>query len=118
MKKQMERIAKEIYPKIPRSVEEIHTTFQSEEIKKKYGYTLNGKYELFVDVIAAKEYAFCLFASSVTLQIIRQHISPENRCYVIDGTFKIVPSMFTQLLIIAIEFKSDVGLTYNVYYTG
>lgn len=87
----------------------------SREIRNKYGKTLDNQRPLYVDsVIKKRKYAFHLFASHATVNLIEEHIPPNQRKYLADGTFQVAPRRFSkkggQLLIISIEYKNDVSI--------
>lgn len=85
--------------------------FEVPSILEEYGLTLNKKNRFYVGSKATKEFAFHVFMSFSVIEMIRKFITPEHRRYLVDGTFKIAPSQFRQLLIISIEYKKDVCIS-------
>lgn len=85
--------------------------FKKPEIIEQYGQTLNKQHSFYVNSVVHENYAFHVFASFATIEIIKKHITPENRNYLLDGTFKIIPRGFSQLLIISLEYKNDVSFS-------
>lgn len=83
---------------------EISAAFQEEEILKTFGYTF-GDENLFFDGVEQHEsHSFCVFSSKSMINLIRQHIAPENMHVLIDGTFKTCPlGPFNQLLILHVR---------------
>lgn len=108
MKRQLSRIKSNCYPKKPTTFKEIKDSFDTPAINLEYGRTLNQTEKLYVDTIVTVNYSFCIFASFKIINIVKQHIRPGERNYLLDGTFKVAPEMFYQLLIISIEFENDV----------
>lgn len=83
------------------------------EIFREYGLTLNEQHSFYVDSVVENHYAFHVFASFAVIDQIKKNIEPGKRRYLMDGTFKVVPREFSQLLIISIEYKHLVGI--NLY---
>lgn len=109
MNRQLNRIKTKPRPKIPTNSMQIFELFRRPDIIKEHGYTLDGSARLYVDTVITEKYSFCIFASFTIISIVRHNIDPEQRRYLVDGTFKTVPRMFYQLLILSIEFKNDVS---------
>lgn len=83
----------------------------SKEIRAEFGGTLDKRHKLYFGSVVKALFAFHVFVSFSVIDMIREHVSKEQfqkRRYLIDGTFKIVPRKFNQLLVIAIEYKNDV----------
>lgn len=108
MNRQLTRIKTKARPKIPTNNMQILKLFQSPDIIDEHGYTLDGSSRLYVDTIITEQYSICIFASFAIINMVRHNINPEQRRYLIDGTFQMVPRTFYQLLIISIEFENDV----------
>lgn len=106
----MHRIKDCNYPKAPKSGHQIKIAFENNQIMAEHGYNLSGNARLYIDTIISEKYTFCLFASINTICLIDKYIHPNERNYLMDATFKIVPyGKFTQLLIIYIEWNGDVS---------
>lgn len=109
IERQLYRIRDKEYPNRPKTDSEIRTTLKSAEIFEEYGKTLNKQHDFYVDSVVTEDYAFHVFASFAVINMIKEHIPPEQRTYLIDATFKIVPkSRNNQLLIVSIEYKNEV----------
>lgn len=97
------------YPRLPKSATEIIKAFADKEIVKKYAFNLRKTKRFYIDTVVNGSEFFTVFASHQIIGLIKKHIAPEDRKYMIDGTFKIVPlNKYYQLLIIHIEYKNDV----------
>lgn len=110
MERQLYRIRDKEYPNRPKTDEEIRDKLNDPQIFEEYGKTLNNQHQFYVGSDINEDFAFHVFASYDTVNLIEKHIVPEQRNYLMDGTFKIVPSKFQQLLIISIEYKNDVRI--------
>lgn len=110
IKRQLFRIKNGNYPPIPKTVEDISTAFEVEEVRTMFGYTLDGTHSLYIGTSIEQRFAFSVFASKKIISLIEEFIPPKERRYLIDGTFKVVPRMFYQLIVISIEFENDVSI--------
>lgn len=120
MKWQLETIRSNQYPKQPKLEEadgptDIHRKYQklldTADIRKDFGRTLDKRHKLYFGSVVKSLFAFHVFVSFTVIELIKTHITKDKmqkRRYLIDGTFKVVPKKFKQLLIIAIEYKNDV----------
>lgn len=102
------RFKNQKYPRVPDNLNEIVDVINKEENLIKYGNSLDNKNKFYVSTIVNNAHTFMVFASFKTIEMIERYIEPEYRRYLMDGTFKIKPKHFYQLLIIAIEYKNDV----------
>lgn len=83
------------------------------ETREMFGQTLDKQHKLYFGSVVKALFAFHVFVSFSVIDMIKKHITKdklEKRRYLIDGTFKVVPKKFNQLLIIAIEYKNDVRI--------
>lgn len=117
MSRNLDRLKNNTFSKQPLTAQEIICSFNREDILKKYGYNLSGKDRFYINTVDVRdEYSFTVFASIQSIKIIEYAIAPNERHYLLDGTFKIVPrSNFYKLLIIAIEYKNDVCIFYSYF---
>lgn len=106
----MYRLRDKEYPNRPKTDEEVQATLSDPKIFEEYGKSLNKQHHFYVGSDITEKYAFHVFASFDVVNLIEKHIPPAQRNYLMDGTFKIVPSMFQQLLIISIEYGNNVRI--------
>lgn len=83
-------------------------------IFEEYGRTLDKKRPLYAGSVIEPDFAFHTFASYGVIDLIKAHIPLQERRYLMDGTFKIKPRQYSQLLVMSIEYKNNVRLN-NVY---
>lgn len=110
VKRTLIRLRDRKYPPRPSTNEEFEVMFKDPKILAEYGKTLNKERILYIGSVIEEEFSFHVFASLATIEVIEKNISPEQRKYLMDGTFRMVPRAFKQLLIIAIEYKNDVNI--------
>lgn len=79
------------------------------DIQEKFGKTLDGKRQFYIDSVVRPTFSFHLFASLAVISFIKQFIKSGERFYSMDGTFQVVPRGLSQLLIISIQYKNKVG---------
>lgn len=94
-------------PKNPKTIDDVKSYFEQEEIKERFGKSLHDKPTMFYkETVITALFAYTIFCSEIILQNL-----PTIRQLFIDGTFKVVPSgPFKQLLIIGIELDSHVSI--------
>lgn len=95
---------------MPRTSGEISDAFKNEAIYNEYGLNERKSEPFYIETVdKSPSYSFTLFASMQVVKMI-QHFLPENRRYLMDGTFDVTPlGCYAQLLVIYIEFKNDVS---------
>lgn len=99
------------YPKIPTTPEELKNTFDNEMILDEFGKNLTKKFPFFIHGEVNDQFSYQIFASNQTIEFIKRNIAIGQRKYLIDGTFKVVPKPFSQLLIISIEYILYIEIT-------
>lgn len=109
----LRRFKSKPYPKVPKTRLQLQKSLNSSSVIRDFGFNLDETARLYFDTVLAKDYLFTVFASNDIINIVKQNIEPGKRKYLLDGTFKVVPKQFYQLLIIAIEFKNDVSHEYD-----
>lgn len=109
MKQRMNQVKNKSYPRIPKTALEIQNFFRVPANIDEHCSTMDTASSLYVDTIVTADYAFTVFASHAIINIVRRNIDPNERNYLIDGTFKVVPKVFYQLITISIEYKNDVS---------
>lgn len=108
--RQLYRLRDKQYPERPSTDEALKDAFGKADIFVEYGRTLDKRRPLYAGSVVKRNYAFHAFASFGVVDLIKKHIPPNERKFLMDGTFKIVPRRFRQLLIIAIEYNNDVSI--------
>lgn len=82
---------------------------------KNYGMTKHDNIDMpstpfYKQTYECKEFSYCIFASDNIINGIISNIPIDRRHYLMDATFKVVPfSPFRQLLIIYVEYRSNVN---------
>lgn len=108
LKRQLIEIKNLKYPKIPKTIKEIERAFEVKSNCERFGMTLNGMHKLYMGMKTGDSHSFLVFGSQKVMDIINKYIPRRNRNLLIDGTFKIIPRQFYQLVVVCIEFKNDV----------
>lgn len=105
----MRRIRQTTMPAPPKKIEQIPELFQNPTVNNLYGRTkqkLNTeKNQFYRTTRICEEFAYSLFASQRIIDLI-QDFPIEKRRFMMDATFKIVPKIFSQLLVIYFETPS------------
>lgn len=113
-KRQLFRIKNKKFPPIPKTIEAMHEALEKPEVSKHFRLTLDKNNDLYVGSVLKKNHSFIVFASHRIIEISKEFIPLQSRKYLIDGTFKVVPRVFYQLLVISIEYKNDVSVS-NIF---
>lgn len=109
MSRNLRRYTNKKYPSKPNTLAKIIEAYADPTTMQQYGINLRKTYRFYVDTIDQEKGGFTVFASKEVMQMIDENIPPENRKYMLDGTFAVAPlGSFYQLLIIAIDYKKDV----------
>lgn len=111
MKRNLGRYANEKYPANPDSFAAVSDAFKNPNIQNEYGLNMRNN-ERFYQCTVVNEpiFSFTLFASIETIKMIKEHIPPKDRRYLMDGTFSIRPiGPYYQVLVIYIEYNNDVS---------
>lgn len=98
------------YPKIPKSIEEFKKEILKPEVMSKFGYSYDGDSRFYVDTVVSPDYDFIIFCSQYVIDFITEKIPPEERYYMMDGTFNSIPREYYQLLMISVEYRNDVSM--------
>lgn len=99
----LQRLRNRGVPKAPKSVDDIQKAFQKKDIYEFYCKTDHeNSREVFFDYLyECDDFSYCIFSSKKIIQLIQSKTGINDRHYLIDATFKVVPyGPFTQLLII------------------
>lgn len=105
----MYRVKNTKRPPNPKNCTELRKFFEVPKNLEQYGYNQDNTERFYLDTIVANTYSFTIFASMSMIKIVRHNIHPKDRHYQMDGTFKVVPRLFYQLLVISIEFQNKVS---------
>lgn len=113
MERNLCRIKNKKFPKQPKTAAEIQSLFCEEGIIKEFGYNLSNTERFYMNTVDVPgKYAFTIFGSIDSINIVKEKINPYNRKFLMDGTFKVTPHPYgssSQLLIIFIEYENDVS---------
>lgn len=114
MERNLRRLKNKKYPKRPTTAGEIIDAFQNPSIVQEFGLNLRADNRFYVDTIVTKSNSsFTIFASYPIIEMIKKNILPNERKYLLDGTFDVTPfGHYYQLLVIYIEYQNDVGLNF------
>lgn len=107
MKRNLRRILNADAPKFVKSAEEVAAAFENSNTMEKYGYNLRHTEVFYIATVINSSNSFSLFGSHEVIKMIEQYI-PENRNYLLDGTFDVAPAGYYQLLVIYVEYQNDV----------
>lgn len=103
----LRRIASKTMPPAPKTIDQIGSTFANEHVNRLYGQTSHKsdteKNQFYRTTHVSDEFAYSVFASQRCIELIEAHYPVNERRYTMDATFKIVPRLFYQLLIIYFE---------------
>lgn len=102
----MRRYKKATMPSAPKKFEDIDAAFQNEAVNNVYGRTQQTsdteKNQFYRTTFVSEDFSYSLFASQRIIDLIQEY-PIEKRRYMMDATFKIVPKMYSQLLVIYFE---------------
>lgn len=112
LKRQLNRRKGIKYPARPKTHDETREILQDPKISSEFGQTADKYDKFYIDSVVKEEHAFHLFASTSVVDLITKNMVDQPRHYLIDGTFKVMPRTFAQLLVISIEYKNDVCIFY------
>lgn len=115
----MRHLRQNTLPKVPSNCQDIRELFEKEDIMKEYGLSYHDSPRIFYKgVYECASFAYCVFASDEIIETMQANITVQNRHFLIDATFKVVPlGPFTQLLVIYTEYFREVGLDTKIYKT-
>lgn len=82
-----------------------------------FGKTLTNKQRFYFHTEIGVDFAHQIYASMGTIEFIRKNIKVGSRKYLVDGTFRVVPRLFKQLLVISIEYMNNVN-SFNRFFMG
>lgn len=112
VRRNLYRIRAQTMPNAPKTPKEIVAAYQNDVIMKEYGMTVaSGGVEsaaFYRNVVSENAFAYCIFASPTIIEKIAA-LPIENRHYLMDATFRVVPyGDFNQLLVVHATFMEKV----------
>lgn len=101
-------------PDSPKTIADIVSAFDNSDINTHIGTTKHTKgLPFFVGCHEEDAFAYCVFKSQYTIELMEQHIPANERDILMDSTFKCCPyGPFTQLLIIYIRYQDKVSFIF------
>lgn len=112
MRRNLCRYMNEKYPANPNSFAAVYDAFKNPNIFAEYGENMRKTEDFYIGTVVNEPmYSFTLFGSMEAIKMVEKFIQPEDRRYLLDGTFSIKPiGPYYQVLVIYIEVKNDVSI--------
>lgn len=111
MERNLRRYTNVKYPSRPKTTTEIKEAYDDRETMAQFGYNLRKTDRFYIETVGSEECGFTVFASHEMMRMVDEYIPPENRRFMLDGTFDVTPpGCFYQLVVIGIEYKKDVSV--------
>lgn len=108
MRRQLQRIRNDGMPQNPNTPQELKLMFDEEHIFAEYGKSKHIDKPFYRETIIEDGFSYAVFISPTISEIIQK--KPDARRYLIDGTFKTVPSCgYKQLLVIHYHYADHVS---------
>lgn len=116
----LQAIRSSTIPPTPKTADDINKAYVNSAIFDEFGKSLHTEpKDFFKTAYECKSFSYCIFASETNIGYITENIAVQNRRYLMDATFKIVPDCsFNQLLIVYVEYLDKViyhTIPYNLY---
>lgn len=119
MERHLRRIKNDTFPSSPTNGNEIISIFSDDAMVNLFGKTNHDDPTLFYKGTITNESYTCTFFGSEKIQSMIEENIFENRNYLLDATFKIVPiGCFNQILIIYVEYMKHVSFSRVCSYVG
>lgn len=111
MERTIRRRKNNLKPKQVEGIENIAEAYEDQLTMFNHGLNLRKTERFYINTIQCESFSFTIFASMQIISMIRTHILPENRYYLLDGTFDMVPmKQLYQFLIIHIQYGKSVSI--------
>lgn len=106
----LQAIRSSTIPPTPKTAEEINQVYMNPAVLDEFGKSYHTEPKTFFKTAyECKGFSYCIFASETNMGYITENIPVQNRRYLMDATFKIVPDCaFNQLLIVYVEYLDKV----------
>lgn len=116
MERNLRRKKNKKYPEQPKTAAELIEAYKNANIMQKFGNNLRNTSRFYIDtVVVPPKSVFTVFASQQIIDLIKIHIPSDQRTYMMDGTFSVVPiRCYYQFLVIYIQFKNDVRFSHEI----
>lgn len=110
MEKTLRELRSNRFGKSPNTAEEIKKAFESVNVMNGLGRSLYGKkHALFNHIQIRKNFSNCIFSSESSIALVKKYLEPEERFFVMDGTFRITPhGIYKQVLVLYVRFELKV----------
>lgn len=104
-------LRKSKYGKSPSTPEEIAREFEKPHIIENLGTSLHSeKGQIYNTIQIEESFCNCIFSSPKSISLLKQNLEPQERFFMMDGTFRITPrGLFQQVLIIYVQYGIKVN---------
>lgn len=111
VKRTLEDIRKARYGKAPTNGKEILQEFSKPEVFQNLGLSLHREHGVFFNKVDISEhFENCIFSSSKSISLILENTKKEDRCFLMDATFRSSPKgIFQQVLLLHVQFGTKVN---------
>lgn len=115
MQRHLRRIKCEKMPRVPQSPQDFIKLFKNPTIFNEFGMCAsNNKEKLYQTTVTEDDFSYTLFLSIPMPKLINDNINCDDRHYLMDATFALVPGCgYKQLLIIHIAQDRHVSKVYK-----
>lgn len=116
MQRHLRRIKCEKMPKAPQSPQDFIKLFKNSTILNEFGMCeSNDKEKFYQTTVTEDDFSYTLFLSTPITKLINDNINCDDRHYLMDATFAVVPACgYKQLLIIHIAQDRHVSKVYKL----
>lgn len=112
IEKTLRNYRKTKYGKSPTTAEEIQMEFEKPEVFEDLGRSKFREHGiLFNEIDIQENFTNCTFSSAKSIQLVKDNLEPQERFFIMDGTFRIAPhGIFQQVLIIHVVYVLKVSM--------